>query len=122
MGIVKWGIAVGLMSMLFTGTSHASEYVAADDSVESKLCYAAATASKLAVHRQVSGFTPSVIASKNYRIVANKLYCNGMNIADFAKSAGNFSVANKLASYRTNFVEIKDIANVRHGAVRIGSK
>ncbi|MBU2883808.1 DUF3718 domain-containing protein [Psychrosphaera sp. B3R10] len=122
MGIVKYGVSVIVLSMTFVGASVASEYEAADNSPESQLCLAAATASKFKMHRQVADFTPTVLTSKNYRLVANKLYCNGMNVADFAKSAGNFEVANKLMSYRDNFVQIRDIADQRHGSVHIGSK
>lgn len=112
MGIVKFGVSVIVLSMAFVGTTVAAEYEAADNSPESQLCMAAATASKFKMHRQVADFTPTVLTSKNYRLVANKLYCNGMNVADFAKSAGNFEVANKLMSYRDNFVEIRDIADL----------
>lgn len=122
MGIVKLGMSTVILSLSLAGIANASEYSAADNSKESKLCVAAATNNKMQMHRKVADFTPTIMTSKNYRLVANNLYCNGVNISDFAKSAGNFVVADKLASYRENFVEIKDLAKRRNGTVHIGSK
>ena len=122
MGIVKLGMSAVLLSMTVAGTAMASEYTAADNSKESKLCVAAATNNKMQMHRKIADFTPTIMTSKNYKLVANKLYCNGVNISEFAKLAGNFVVADKLASYRDNFVEIRDLADRRNGTVHIGSK
>jgi hypothetical protein len=122
MGIVKTAVSAVVLSFSLVGVSVASEYSAADNTIESDMCLAAATASKMKMHRKVAAFTPTVLTSKNYKLVANKLYCNGMNVTDFAKSAGNFAVAQKLETYRENYVQIQDLADKRSGTVHIGSK
>lgn len=122
MGIVKTGLAIIAVSLTFSASVYAKDYKAADDSAESELCVAAATASKIRMHSKVADFTPSIMTSKNYKLVANKLYCNGINVVQFAKEAGNFAVAEKLARYRSNYVEIKELAEIREGKVNIGSK
>nr|WP_297349216.1 DUF3718 domain-containing protein [uncultured Glaciecola sp.] len=94
-------------------------YVANDNSIETRICVAAATGSKLRLKSQIDKISSSKLMSPKYRMVANQLNCNGINVADFATLAGNIEVANKLRSYRSNSVEIRDIAAVYNGNVTI---
>ena len=110
------------MGLGFSAMASATTYTPADNSMESELCAKAATVSKMQMHRQVAKFTPQIMTSKNYQIVANKLYCNGQNIVEFARQAGNEDVAEKLEQYRGNYVQIRDIAKRRNGTVHVGSK
>lgn len=111
------------MGLGFSAVASATTYTPADNSIESELCATAATATKMQMHRQVAKFTTNIVTSKNYQIVADKLYCNGTNVVEFARQAGNDDVADKLESYRGNYVQIREIAEQRlNGSVRIGSK
>ena len=94
-------------------------YVANDDSIESKICVAAATGSKLHLNSKVKDLSTTKLMSTKYQIVANNLNCNGINIVDFAEMAGNIQIANKLKSYRIENVEIRDIAAIYNGNVAI---
>jgi hypothetical protein len=91
--------------------------VANDNSVETKICVAAAISSKLRLKSQIDKISSSRLMRPKYRLVANQLNCNGINVADFATLAGTIDVANKLKSYRSNSVEIRDIAAVYNGSV-----
>ena len=122
MGIVKSGLTVLALGLGLTAAAHAETYTAADDSLESKLCVAAATSSKMQVHSQVAEFRPSSHTSMNYKLIANKLYCNDQNIVQFALNAGNSQVAEKLDQYRGQYGEIRDITARFSGTVHIGSK
>ena len=121
MGIVTKGLTVVALTFGLASAANAAQYKAADNSLESELCVSAATSSKLKMHSDIKDFRSSALASENYKLVANKLYCNGMNIAEFAEQAGNFDVAEKLAKYRKGNVEIRDIAKARQGHVHVGS-
>lgn len=122
MTTIKSALTIAALTLGLSTAANAATYTAADDNIESKLCVAAATATKMSMHRQISQFRPSTLTSVNYRLVANKVYCNGQSIAEFALAAGNDTVANKLKSYQKPNVEIRDIAKMRHGSVHIGSK
>jgi hypothetical protein len=122
MATIKTALTIAALTLGISTAANATSYEAADDSLESQLCVAAATASKMSMHKEVSQFRPSVMTSTNYRLVANKVYCNGEKISDFAYNAGNMDVAAKLKSYSNRTVEIHDIADVRHGNVLVGSK
>jgi hypothetical protein len=117
---------VKLIMVIFTLTTaniatagNSRLYVANDNSVETKICVAAATSSKLRVKSQIDKISSSRLMRPKYRLVANQLNCNGINVADFAMLAGNIDVAHKLKSYRSNSVEIRDIAAVYNGNVTI---
>jgi hypothetical protein len=94
-------------------------YFANDDSIESKICVAAATASKLRMNSQVRQISSSKLMSTKYQLVAKKLNCNGINVADFAELAGNTDIANRLKSYQNKSVKIRDIAAIYNGNVTI---
>ena len=122
MGIVKKGLTLALVTFGFASYANANTYKAADNSIESKMCVTAATASSLKMNNEVRHFRPSASSASighNYRLIANNLYCNGVDVAEFALQAGNESVANKLRNYRTKNVEIRDLAKARHGSVTI---
>ena len=122
MGIVTKGLTAAVLTFGLSATAFATEYTASDDSLESNLCVAAATDSKFAMHNKIKKFRTTSFVSKNYDLIANHLVCNGMPITEFALEAGNSEVAEKLAKYEdSNTVKIRDIANVRHGHVHIGS-
>lgn len=124
MGIVtniKTGLTVIALTFGLASAANAAQYTAADNSIESKMCVTAATASKMKMHNEIKDFSSSKLTSKSYRLVANKLYCNGINVAEFARQAGNEEIAQKLAKYRKNNVQIRDLAKARHGNVHIGS-
>ena len=122
MGIVTKGLTVAALTFGLSTTAFATEYVAADDSIESKLCVSAATSSKIGMHNEMKNFRTTSFVSSNYELVANKVSCNGMSIAEFALEAGNDVVAEKLLKFQhEGSVEIKDIAAIRRGTVHIGS-
>lgn len=117
---------VKLMVVVFSLTTanvatagNSRTYVANDDSIESKICVAAATGSKLNLNSKVKDLSTTKLMSTKYQIVANNLNCNGINIVDFAEMAGNIQIANKLKSYRIENVEIRDIAAIYNGNVAI---
>lgn len=120
MGILKVALATSVLA--FGSSAMAASYEAADNSWESNMCVAAATNTKNLMHAKVKDLTYSSFTSKNYKLVANKLYCNGMSVTEFARQAGNFEVAEKIAKYRKGSVEIRDIAGLHHGTVHVGSK
>jgi hypothetical protein len=122
MGIVKKSLTLALLTFGFASFANADTYKAVDNSIESKLCVAAATASNMKMNHAVRDFRPGGKLSSigpNYKLVANNLYCNGVDVAEFALQAGNESVANKLLKYRSKNVEIRDLAKARHGSVKI---
>ncbi|NVK23995.1 MAG: DUF3718 domain-containing protein [Gammaproteobacteria bacterium] len=121
MGIVTKGLTAVLFTFGLAATANAAQYTAADNTPESKLCVSAATASKVKMHRQVKNFRSSQMPTSNYTLIANELYCNGVNVAEFARQAGNDVVASKLAKYRKSNVQIRDLANLRQGNVHVGS-
>jgi len=117
---------VKLMVVVFSLTTanvatagNSRTYVANDDSIESKICVAAATGSKLNLNSKVKDLSTTKLMSTKYQIVANNLNCNGINIVHFAEMVGNIQIANKLKSYRIENVEIRDIAAIYNGNVAI---
>ena len=126
MGLANKGLTFLAITFSMAMSANAATYEAADNSAESQLCVAAATYSKLRMTQAVKRFVPNTSSSKiskNYRLVANNLYCNGLDVAEFAMQAGNEKVAKKLLKYRDSDVQIRDIAKVTHGKVNItGSK
>ncbi len=115
-------VALALTTANLASAGDSLTYVASDNSIESKLCVAAATASKTRVNTIVKQVSSTKLTRKNYTLVANELSCNGINIADFAAQAGNIAVANKLKSYRTKNVEIRDIASTFTGSVSVSGE
>lgn len=123
MGIAKKGLTVLVATFGFALSANAATYKAADNSPESHLCVTAATASKMKMNNEVRTFRASTskgTLGKSYRLIANKLYCNGVDIAEFAAEAGNQKVADQLMKYRDNNVQIRDIAKMSHGKVFVG--
>lgn len=115
-------VALALTTANLASAGTSQSYVTQDDSIESKICIAAATASKLHMNRVVKQIAPTKSMHSKYQLVANELSCNGMNIADFAAQAGNIKMANKLKSYRTKNVEILDIASTSSASVTVVSE
>lgn len=112
-------VAVALSTATIASAGNKQSYVAQDNSIESKICVAAASASKMRMNNAVKSISPAKHMSAKYELVANKLSCNGINIADFAAKAGNIDVANKLKSYRSKNVEIHDIAASYNGKISV---
>lgn len=119
MKLVNGIIVLGLFVTSAMSSAHAATYEAGDDSIESKLCVAAATKSRIALLAQSKYLKPATVGHSNLRFMANHLYCNGVNIAEFAQRAGNERVALRLNRYRKKSVQIQDIASVRHGKVSV---
>ncbi|WP_172449377.1 DUF3718 domain-containing protein [Bowmanella denitrificans] len=91
-------------------------YVAADDSLTSKLCVSAATDAPVNFHLQQKQ------SGLKLRVISEKVSCNGSAIGDFAYQAGNLRVARQLnrLNPQATYTEIKDIAEVpRDNKVRI---
>lgn len=112
---------VGAVSLLMSTSALAEEkqYIAADDSPETKLCVTAADGTYNKFRRQAHNYGLQTTLTSKYRFLANNLYCNGFNITQFAEDAGNTKVAMQLKKYRKNSVYIYDIAKVHHGNVII---
>jgi len=92
------------------GSANGKTYKAQDNSIETGICVAAASASIVGMNQAVDRILPSKFLRVKYEMVANKLKCNGINVIDFAAKAGNNKVATKLRSYRTKHIEVRDIA------------
>ncbi|WP_163930457.1 DUF3718 domain-containing protein [Paraferrimonas sp. SM1919] len=86
------------------------DFVATDNSIETRICVTAANGTVPQMNKAVRSIRPRAATSTLYRLVANKLSCNGYNVGDWAMQAGNLPVANKINSYRNTRVEIIDIA------------
>ena len=112
-------VAATLTTANLASAGNDQSFVATNNSIESKICMAAASASKMRMNSAVKQISPTKHMNTKYELVANKLQCNGINIADFAAKAGNIEVAKKLRSYRDTNVEIRDIASVYSGHVSI---
>lgn len=80
------------------------KFVAADNSVATRLCISAATDSRLEFRQQVKDSRISI------RTVANKLHCNDLPAADFAYQAGNQAVSQHLGRFIHGYVGIRDLA------------
>lgn len=104
-------IAVSLTSANIAAAGTNKAYVAQNDSIETKICVAAATGSKMHMNRVVNQLSSSKLINTKYELVANELSCNGVNVAEFAAQAGNYDVSKKLMSYRTKNVKVRDIAS-----------
>ena len=104
-------IAVILTSANIAAAGTNKAYVAQNDSIETKICVAAATGSKMQMNRVVNQLSSSKLINTKYELVANELSCNGVNVAEFAAQAGNYDVSKKLMSYRTKNVKVRDIAS-----------
>lgn len=115
-------LTIATLTLGFATAVSAASYVSADASKESQVCVAAATTSRIGMYIQARDFKPSNMVNRNLKLIANNLYCNGENVADFAKSAGNDAVASQLNRYRDTSVQIHDIAKMSHGTVHVGSK
>lgn len=112
-------VALALTTANLATAGNSQTYLAQDNSIESKICVAAATGSKLRMNTAVKNISPTKLMRTNYELVANNVSCNGMNVAEFAKQAGNIEIANKLMSYRSKNVEILDIAATYKGKVSV---
>jgi hypothetical protein len=112
-------VAAALTTTSLASAKDSRTYHANENSIESKLCVAAASALRPHFNVMVDKISPSKFRNKKYRLVANKLHCNGMNVADFAAQAGNIDVANKLQSYRNSNLEIRDIVASYKGSVSV---
>ncbi|MFT6529441.1 MAG: hypothetical protein ACJAZB_001084 [Psychrosphaera sp.] len=122
MGILKTSLTIAVLSLGVVTSASAATYVSADDTKESQLCVAAATESKIGMYIEARDYKPSNAGIKNLRFLANNLYCNGVNVADFAKSAGNDIVSVQLNRFRNTNVQIRDLAKMSHGTVYLGNK
>ncbi|NQD38190.1 DUF3718 domain-containing protein [Permianibacter sp. IMCC34836] len=111
---------VSLLAMVIAGATAANagvRYVAADDSKESLICVSAAVDHHMAFANKLErvGFT--------YKLVANKLDCNGQDIASFSAAAGNLKTASILArhSWSKGSVQIKEVAAANSDLRRPGA-
>ena len=107
-------LLVGAVSLLLSTQTFAADkqYVAGDSTPETKLCVTAAVGSYSSFKRQMTYYATYSPMAMKFRFVANNIYCNGYNIAQFSEDAGNTLVANKLKKYRKHNVKIYDIAMV----------
>lgn len=115
MGTVAKGFTVLALMLGSSLTANAANYVAADNSIESEICVLAATASKAKMNDAVKKIKPGLslaTMANSYRLVANQLYCNGVDVAEFAMQAGNDSVAHKFQRYQSENVQIQILPNL----------
>lgn len=110
MKIVNTIKAVLFISLATAGTAYAAQYEAADKETESQLCAAAATMTPSQMRNKLTRTVhESSTINGKYAVVANQIMCNGKHIADFAAHAGNYELAEKLASYEKTNVKITDL-------------
>ena len=112
-------VAIALTTANLATAGIGKSYVAQDNSIESKICVVAATGSKARLNSAVDQISSTKMMHQKYTLLANKLSCNGMNVADFAAEAGNVKVASMLKSYRTKNVKIRDLAAAYTGSVSV---
>ncbi|MGJ8631313.1 MAG: DUF3718 domain-containing protein [Glaciecola sp.] len=118
MSIVKVSTLVVLTA--FSSAAFAKpQFTAADDSFASELCVVAATGSKQQMRLKIQEFRPATIKLRSYKLIANKLHCNGENVVNFALMNANDAVASHLDRFRTGNVEIRDISQTFSGKVNI---
>ena len=113
MGKATKGIITLAVTMGLAMTANAAEFVAKDNSLETRLCITAATATKAQMGhlaRNMKLGSTGNSTGYGYNKIANSVYCNGENITDFAFKVGNIEVADKLAEYRTGNVQVRDLA------------
>lgn len=106
-------ICVALSTSALSISAHASpEYTAGNTSPSSQLCMKIATGNKHQLRNAVEHIRPNQTLKNNYRFVADKVTCNGLNSVDFALDAKNYTNAKTLARFRTEKgdVSIQDIA------------
>ena len=117
MSIIKTSLVVALVSV--SASAFAKPAIeAADTSKASELCVIAATGNKQQLRVKINDFIPNTtVNSRNYRLIANKLSCNGNNVVDFAQILGNVAIAEHLDNYRRGNVQIRDLANNLSGKV-----
>ena len=98
-------IATVAIATMFTGAAMASTQIeAADDSVTSNLCVAAATGNKWKLHKELK------LSAVDKQYVASEMTCNGMSVAEFVDQYGANSEAIKM--YLN--IESQAIANVSY--------
>jgi len=100
-------VSCALCFALTATATQAVEYVAADDYPISQLCVSAAVDSPLRFFDRMR----EIRVTKG--MVANKITCNGINITNFAKLAGNERNYRHLSNYRRGHVEISDLVQVQ---------
>jgi virulence-associated protein VapD len=113
MGKATKGLTVIALTFGLAMSAHAAKYVPTDNSIETALCVKAATASTSQMDWQVRRLNPGSMSStttNGYKSIVNSVYCNGVDITEFAASSGNLEVAEKMEKFRTSDVHIRDIA------------
>lgn len=120
MTTLKLTMAAALLTMGMS-QANAGDYMAADDTKESRLCVSVAQDSKIGLHVKVRDYR-SGMTNSNFKFIANNLYCNGENVVDFARNAGNDAIAEKLSKLRKGDVDIRDIAMLNSGHVVVAQK
>jgi hypothetical protein len=95
------------------------QFTAQDTSFASELCVVAATGSKQQMKLKIQEFRPTTMKLRSYKLIANKLHCNGENVVNFALMNANDAVASHLDRFRTGNVEIRDISQTFSGKVNI---
>ena len=68
---------------------------------------------------KIQEFRPTTMKLRSYKLIANKLHCNGENVVNFALMNANDAVASHLDRFRTGNVEIRDISQTFSGKVNI---
>ena len=69
---------------------------------------------------EIQEFRPATIKLRSYKLIANKLQCNGENVVNFALMHANDAVASHLDRFRIGNVKIKDISKTFSGTVHLG--
>ncbi|WP_395342047.1 DUF3718 domain-containing protein [Ningiella sp. W23] len=117
MNIIKTALATSLITLSAASIAHSPKYEASDNSYESRLCVAVTQDSKGKIRNMIKQAHPSRFMSEDYSTAVNGITCNGINIADFAREAGNEKVANRLDKYRVRYGKIYDIARTKNGKI-----
>ena len=111
---------IGVSSLFAAANASANtQYIASDNSVESQLCAAVASMNKSQLSSKLDDMLPGHHLNMHYRLIANKLVCNGVFVDEFAAQAGNYAIAEKIANYRDQQVIIRDIATANSGTVDV---
>ena len=113
MKTLKTSIVVIAATLSFSAVANPS-FVAGDQTAETKMCLAAVTNDLHDYKKYVENFSfEKVTNTRDHRLFANKLECNGQNVVKFARTYGAEKTANFINSYRSQNVSVRqDVANI----------
>ena len=112
-------LKLGVLAVGLAGTSTAMagghEFIAGDKSKETAICIAAASNNVRVYKSLVENFrSSSLVKVRDHQLFANKLTCNEVNVAKFARQFGANDSARFITKYLDQNILIRqDVANTK---------